>query len=165
MRGSVSLVTCFTRMYVFNSVCPLTEDGSTSIDGFMDRRHRELDPHVSFAKPRLFNTDGKNFQPSTICRRQSGRKIDPFTYGLTTFVGKKFIDSCALGSRQIAAKLHHSAARNKTYKAIPSLLLPRPPRGRHTSLPPTLPRLSSVQKMRYAGLNFVLQVRETETKN
>jgi hypothetical protein len=31
------------------------------------------------------------------------------------------------------------------YKAIPSLLLPRPPRGRHTSLPPTLPRPSSVQ--------------------
>ena len=105
------------------------------------------------------------FQPSTICKGESGTKINPFTYGFTTFIGKKFIDSCSLGLRQMDSKLYRSAERNKAYKAIPSLLLPRPPRGRHTSLPPTLHRPSSVQKMRYAGLNFVLQARETETKN
>lgn len=105
------------------------------------------------------------FQLSTICKRGFGTKIMFFTYGFTTFIGKKFIDSCSLGLCQMAAKLYRSAERNKAYKAIPSLLLPHPPRGRHTSLPPTLSRPSSVQKMRYAGLNFVLQARETETKN
>ena len=105
------------------------------------------------------------FQLSTICHKESGTEIFIFTYGFTTFIGKKFIDSCSLGLRQIAAKIYRSAARNKDYKFIPSLLLPRPPRGRHTSLPPTLPRPSSVQKMRYAGLNFVLHEREMETKN
>ena len=105
------------------------------------------------------------FQLSTICKRGFGTKIMFFTYGFTTFIGKKFIDSCSLGLRQMAAKLYRSAERNKAYKAIPSLLLPHPPRGRHTFLPPTLSRPSSVQKMRYAGLNFVLQARETETKN
>ena len=105
------------------------------------------------------------FQLSTICKRGFGTKIMFFTYGFTTFIGKKFIDSCSLGLRQMAAKLYRSAERNKAYKAIPSLLLPHPSRGRHTSLPPTLSRPSSVQKMRYAGLNFVLQARETETKN
>jgi hypothetical protein len=85
--------------------------------------------------------------------------------GLTTLVGKKFIDSCSLGLRQMAAKLYHFAAWNKAYKDIPSLLLPRPPRGRHTSLPPTLPRPSSVQKKRYSALNFFLPARETENKN
>ena len=58
-----------------------------------------------------------------------------------------------------------SAEQDLPLKVIPSLLLPPPPRGRHTSLPPTLSRPSSVQKMRYTGLNFVLQARETETKN
>lgn len=107
----------------------------------------------------------KMFQPSTICQGESGTKIIPFTYGFTTFVGEKFIHSCSLGLRQIATKLYHSAAPNKAYKPIPSLLLPHPPSGRHAPLPPSLPRPSSVQKMRYAGLNFVLQARETETKN
>ena len=107
----------------------------------------------------------KMFQLSTICHKESGTEIFIFTYGFTTFIGKKFIDSCSLGLRQIAAKIYRSAARNKAYKVIPSLLMPRPPRGRHTSLPPTLPRPSSVQKMRYAGLNFVLHEREMETKN
>ena len=105
------------------------------------------------------------FQLSTICHRGFGPKIMVFTYGFTTFIREKFIDSCSLGLRQIAAKLYRSAERNKAYKTIPSLLLPHPSRGRHTSLPPTLSRPSSVQKMRYAGLNFVLQARETETKN
>jgi hypothetical protein len=109
--------------------------------------------------------DGKNFQLSTICHKGFGPKIMFFTYGFMTFIGKKFIDYCSLGLRQIAAKLYRSAERNKAYKTIPSLLLPHPSRGRHTSLPPTLSRPSSVQKMRYAGLNFVLQARETETKN
>jgi hypothetical protein len=69
--------------------------------------------------------DGKNFQLSTICNRGFGTKIMFFTYGFTTFIGKKFIDSCSLGLRQMAAKLYRSAERNKAYKAIPSLLLPR----------------------------------------
>ena len=91
------------------------------------------------------SADGKNFQLSTICKRGFGTKIMFFTYGFTTFIGKKFIDSCSLGLRQMAAKLYRSAERNKAYKAIPSLLLPHPSRGRHTSLPPTLSRPSSVQ--------------------
>ena len=82
------------------------------------------------------------FQPSTICQGESGTKIYPFTYGFTTFVREKFIDSCSLGLRQMAAKIYHSAARNKAYKAIPSLLLPRPLRRSNTSLPPTLSRPS-----------------------
>jgi hypothetical protein len=114
---------------------------------------------------RLQLSDGKNFQLSTICKRGFGTKIMFFTYGFTTFIGKKFIDSCSLGLRQMTAKLYRSAEWNKVYKAIPSLILPHPSRGRHTSLPPTLPRPSSVQKMRYTGLNFVLQAREMETKN
>ena len=96
------------------------------------------------------------FQHSTICKGDRGAKIMPFTYGFTTFIGKNFIDSCSLGLCQMDSKLYRSAERNKAYKAIPSLLLPHPSRGRHTSLPPTLSRPSSVQKMRYAGLNFVL---------
>ena len=68
----------------------------------------------------------KMFQPSTICKGESGTKIIPFTYGFTTFVREKFIDSCSLGLRQMASKTYHSVARNKAYKAIPSLLLPRP---------------------------------------
>ena len=107
----------------------------------------------------------KMFQPPTICKGGFGTKIMFFTYGFTTFIGKKFIDSCSLGLRQMAAKLYRSAEWNKAYKVIPSLLLPHPSLGRHTSLPPTLSRPSSVQKMRYAGLNFVLQARETATKN
>ena len=67
-------------------------------------------------------------QPSTICKGESGTKIIPFTYGFTTFVREKFIDSCSLGLRQMASKTYHSVARNKAYKAIPSLLLPRPTR-------------------------------------
>ena len=68
------------------------------------------------------------FQPSTICKGGFGTKIMFFTYGFTTFIGKKFIDSCSLGVRQMAAKLSRSAERNKAYKGIPSLLLPRPTR-------------------------------------
>ena len=78
-------------------------------------------------------SDGKNFQLSTICQRGFGTKIMFFTYGFTTFIGKKFIDSCSLGLRQMAAILYRSAERNKAYKGIPSFLLPHPPRGRHTS--------------------------------
>jgi hypothetical protein len=89
----------------------------------------------------------------------------PPVYRLTTLVGEKLIGSCSLRLCQMTAKSYHSVARNKTYKTIPSFLLTRPPRGRHTSLPPTLPRPSSVQKMIYVGLNFVLLARETETKN
>ena len=73
------------------------------------------------------------FQPSSICKGESGTNIIPFTYGFTTFVREKFIDSCSLGLRQMVSKTYHSVARNKAYKAIPSLLLPRPPRRRHTS--------------------------------
>ncbi len=73
------------------------------------------------------------FQLSTICKRGFGTKIMFFTYGFTTFIGKKFIDSCSLGLRQMAAKLYRSADRNKDYKVSPSLLLSHPPRGRHTS--------------------------------
>jgi hypothetical protein len=62
-----------------------------------------------------------------------------FTYGFTTFIGKKFIDSCSLGWRQMAAKLYRSAERNKAYKAIPSLLLPRPTRRCSTPNRSTLP--------------------------
>ncbi len=97
----------------------------------------------------------KMFQPSTICKGSFGTKIMFFTYGFTTFIGKKFIDSCSLGLPQMTVKLYRSPERNKDYKAIPSLLLPHPSRGRHTSLPPTLSRPSSVQKMRYAGLNLL----------
>ena len=75
----------------------------------------------------------KMFQLSTICRKESGSKIFTFSYGLTTLVRKKFIGSCSLRLRQMTAKSYHSVARNKAYKAIPSLLLPRPPRRRHTS--------------------------------
>jgi hypothetical protein len=99
-------------------------------------------------------TDGKNFQPSTICKGGFGTKIMFFTYGFTTFIGKKFIDSCSLGLCQMTAKLHRSVKRNKAYKDIPSLLLPHPSRGRHTSLPPTLSRPSSVQKNALRRLRF-----------
>ncbi len=60
----------------------------------------------------------KMFQLSTICQRGFGTKIMFFTYGFTTFIGKKFIDACSLGFRQMAAKLYRSAERNKDYKAI-----------------------------------------------
>ncbi len=40
-------------------------------------------------------SDGKNFQPSTICEGGFGTKIMFFTYGFTTFIGKTFIDSCS----------------------------------------------------------------------
>jgi hypothetical protein len=112
-----------------------------------------------------YSGEWKMFQLSTICKRGFGTKLMFFTYGFTTFIGKKFIDSCSLGLCQMAAKLHLSAERNKAYKDMPSLLLPHPSRGRHTSLPPTRSRPASVQKMRYTGLNFVLQARETATKN
>ena len=89
------------------------------------------------------------FQLSTICKRDFGTKIMFFTYGFTTFIGKKFIDSCSLGLRQMAAKLYRSGDRNKAYKAIPSLLLPHPPRGRHTSNRlPLLPASSWPWKVR-----------------
>ncbi len=97
------------------------------------------------------------FQLSTICRKESGSKIFTFSYDLTTLVRKKFIGSCSLRSRQMAAHSYHSVPRHKAYKTIPSLLLSRPSRGRHTSLAPTLPRPSSVQndlrrlKFRFAG--------------
>ena len=71
-------------------------------------------------------SDGKNFQLSTICHKGFGPKIMVFTYGFTTFIREKFIDSYSLGLRQIAAKLYRSAERNKAYKTIPSLLLPHP---------------------------------------
>jgi hypothetical protein len=90
--------------------------------------------------------DGKKFQLSTFCRKESGSKIFTFSYGLTTLVREKFIGSCSLRSRQMAAKSYHSVDRNMDYKVIPSSLMSRPSRGRHTSLPPTLPRPSSVQK-------------------
>jgi hypothetical protein len=96
----------------------------------------------------------KMFQLSTICRRESGSKIFTFSYGLKTLVRKKFIGSCSLRLRQMTVKSYHFVARNKDYKTIPSLLLPRPPRGRHTSLPPTLPRPSSVQKNDLLRLKF-----------
>jgi hypothetical protein len=35
-----------------------------------------------------------------------------FTYGFTTFIREKFIDSYSLGLRQIAAKVYRSAERN-----------------------------------------------------
>jgi hypothetical protein len=94
----------------------------------------------------------KMFQLSTICHKGFGPKIMVFTYGFTTFIREKFIDSYSLGLRQIAAKLYRSAERNKAYKTIPSLLLPHPSRGRHTSLPPTLsPNLSLAQRARAGG--------------
>ncbi len=111
------------------------------------------------------STDGGKIELSTFCRKESGSKIFTFSYGLTTLVRVKFIGSCSLRSRQMAAKSYHSVVRNMDYKTIPSLLLSRPPNDKHTSLPPTLPRPSSVQKMIYAGLNFVLLARETENKN
>jgi hypothetical protein len=90
-------------------------------------------------------SDGKNFQLSTICHKGFGTEILFFTYGFTTFIREKFIDSYSVGLRQIAAKLYRSTERNKAYQTIPSLLLPHPSRGRHTSLPPTVSRPSSVQ--------------------
>jgi hypothetical protein len=75
----------------------------------------------------------KMFQLSTICRKESGRKIFTFSYGLTTLVGEKFIDYCCLRLRQMVSKTYHSVARNKTYKAIPSFLIPHPPLRWNTS--------------------------------
>ena len=50
--------------------------------------------------------------------------------------------SSSLNLRQIPSKMYHSVAGNVAYKAIPSLLLPHPPRGSYASLPPTLSRPS-----------------------
>ena len=114
---------------------------STGVRGRAISRARAAFHIVSCVKFR----EWKMFQLSTICHRDFGPKIMVFTYGFTTFIREKFIDSCSLGLRQIAAKLYRSAEGNKAYKTIFSLLLPHPSRGRHTSLPPTLSRPSSVQ--------------------
>jgi hypothetical protein len=91
---------------------------------------------------------GRVEKVSTLHHLSEGKRFEIFTfsYGLTTLVREKFIGSCSLRSRQMAAKSYHSVDRNKDYKVIPSSLMSRPSRGRHTSLPPTLPRPSSVQK-------------------
>ncbi len=38
----------------------------------------------------LLYSDGEKFEPSTICRKESGSKIFTFSYGLTTLVRKVY---------------------------------------------------------------------------
>jgi hypothetical protein len=143
----IGKLTAFLQLQEF-SFLNQTVDSSTSAE----RRS----PHTSILRSTTFSPklkhygvswistenlwEWKMFQPSTICKGESGTKINPFTYGFTTFVGKKFIDSCSLGLSQMASKTYHSVARNKDYKVIPSLLLPRPTRRystpRRSPLPP-----------------------------
>jgi hypothetical protein len=107
---------------------------------------------------------GKNLNPPPFVGKKVVRKYSLFPMVWRHLSGK-FIGSCSLRLRQMTVKSYHSVVWNKVYKVIPSLLLSRPPRGRHTSLPPNLPCPSKVQKMIYTGLNVVLLARETKNKN
>jgi hypothetical protein len=81
-----------------------------------------------------------------------------FTYGFTTFIGKRFIDSCSLGLRQMVTKLYRSAEWNKGLQGH-TLLAPATPVPRKTYLVSShpLPSLFSSKnairrlKFRFAG--------------
>ena len=97
------------------------------------------------------------FQLSTICKRGFGTKIMFFTYGFTTFIGKKFIDSCSLGLRQMAAKLYRSQSGTRPTRPYPPCSChTRPAEDIRRFLPPSpvplqFKKCATPVKFRFAG--------------